>query len=822
MDKHRDTRSYDRRDQDPRGRRGGATRRKRKKHGRAFKVVMTIVLIFVITLAMLLCMSAAYIKNVIIPDASLDMSDFNPNLTSKVLAQNPETGSYETVQTLYGEENRVWVSTDEIPQYLKDAAVAIEDKRFYKHNGVDWVRTAKAISLMFTGRSIQGGSTLTQQLIKNMTSDDEVTVKRKVMEIFRALEFEKKYTKDDILEAYLNYIYLGQGCNGVYTAAYTYFGKHVSELDLAECACLIGITNNPSKYDPLGHLSITDPDTGEVKTSKDFNKERQMKILDVMLEQGYITQEEHDQAAAEELVFSNPYEDKDGDGQADSTKKKNTVYSWYVDQVINDVIQDLCDKYNWSEQYAKTKVFSGGLEIYTCMNPNVQAAVDEVYQNSEYKNVVSSSGQRLQSAITVVDNVSGEVVAMAGGLGEKTVSRSLNRATSSKRPPGSSIKPLSVYAPAIELGKVKPTTTVEDSPVDKINGRDWPVNAAGGYRGNVTVSYAVEQSLNTVAVKVLDMVTPETSFDFMQDKFHIKLIRSLTRGDQKYSDIGRAQLALGGLTEGVTTLDMAAAYAVFPNQGTYKTPKTYTMVTDSNGQPMLRNETEDEPNVLSQRTTYYMTEMLQRVVSDGTGQRANFTGQEIAGKTGTTTSRKDLWFVGYTPYYTAAIWTGYDRQERLASGLKNPSPVLWNQVMSKVHQGLKYKKFDLPDNLKTVTYCLSSGMLPGPYCSGHLATGTFLPEDAPTGTCTYHKAPSTRPSGSDGNGGGTGGTTNNGGTTDNNGGTTDNGTTTPDTGTGDNGGTTTPPAETPPAENTGGETTTPRRRREGRSIPKAS
>lgn len=223
---------------------------------------MTIVLIFVITLAMLLCMSAAYIKNVIIPDASLDMSDFNPNLTSKVLAQNPETGTYETVQTLYGEENRVWVSMDEIPKYLKDAAVAIEDKRFYKHNGVDWVRTAKAISLMFTGRSIQGGSTLTQQLIKNMTSDDEVTVKRKVMEIFRALEFEKKYTKDDILEAYLNYIYLGQGCNGVYTAAYTYFGKHVSELDLAECACLIGITNNPSKYDPLGHLSITDPDTG--------------------------------------------------------------------------------------------------------------------------------------------------------------------------------------------------------------------------------------------------------------------------------------------------------------------------------------------------------------------------------------------------------------------------------------------------------------------------------------------------------------------------------------------------------------------------------
>ena len=288
--------------------------------------------------------------------------------------------------------------------------------------------------------------------------------------------------------------------------------------------------------------------------------------------------------------------------------------------------------------------------------------------------------------------------------------------------------------------------------------------------------------------------------------------------------MGEAQLALGGLTEGVTTMDMAAAYAVFPNQGTYRAPKTYTMVTDNGGQVLLRNETEEETNVLSQRTTYYMTEMLQRVVSNGTGKKANFSGQEIAGKTGTTTSRKDLWFVGYTPYYTAAIWTGYDRQERLANGLNNPSPVLWNQVMSKVHQGLQYKDFDKPDNLKTITYCLSSGMLPGPYCSGHLATGTFLPEDAPTGTCTYHKGQSSNSSTGDGNGSSNGGSTTNdgGGTTTDNGNTGDNsGTTTPDTGTGDNSGTTTP-AETPPADTASGETATPRRRREGSNIPKAS
>ena len=266
-------------------------------------------------------------------------------------------------QNLYGAENRVWVDIEEIPKNLQNAAVAIEDKRFYKHNGVDWVRTAKAVSLMFTGKDIQGGSTLTQQLIKNMTSDNEVTVKRKIMEIFRALEFEKKYSKEDILEAYLNYIYLGQGCNGVYTASYTYFGKHVSELSLAECASLIGITNNPSKYDPLGTLEVKDEETGEVKTSRDFNKERQETILNAMLEQKYITQEEYDAAVAEELVFN---EDGQNEGEVQTN---STIYSWYEDQVINDVIEDLMETYNWSEQYAKDKVFSGGLEIYSCMKP---------------------------------------------------------------------------------------------------------------------------------------------------------------------------------------------------------------------------------------------------------------------------------------------------------------------------------------------------------------------------------------------------------------------------------------------------------------------
>lgn len=708
-------------------------KRKRKKHGRGFKVIMTIVLIFVITMAMLACMAAAYIKNVILPEADLQLDEYNPNLTSTMYYKDPNSpdGEYIEMQDLYAEENRVWVKIEEMPQDLLDAAVAIEDKRFYKHHGVDWIRTAKAVLCMFTGADVQGGSTLTQQLIKNITTEDDVTVKRKITEIFRALEFEKNYSKEDILEWYLNYIYLGQRCNGVYTASYKYFGKHVSELSLAECASLIGITNNPSKYDPLGHLEIVDEETGEVTTSRDFNKQRQELILKAMLDQEYITQEEYDAAVAEELDFDN----------GKDTQTNSAIYTWYEDAVIDQVLEDLMTTYDWSEEYAKTKLFSGGLEIYTCMNPDVQAAVDEIYNNRENLNYTSSTGQPLQSAITVIDNETGDVVAMAGGVGEKTTSRGWNRAVDSLRPPGSSIKPLSVYAPAIELGYITPSATYEDSPYEYKNGKGWPVNATGRYQGTVSIAKAVRESINTVAVKVLDEVGTQTSYEFMRDRFHIKLVESRAVGDTNYTDIALAPLALGGLTEGVSTYQMAAAYSVFPRMGTYKEPRLYTVVLDNNHNVLLNNEQEEDKNALSERTCFYINGMLQDVVSSGTGTRANFSGQDIAGKTGTTTSRKDLWFVGYTPHYTAAVWTGYDQQERLSSRLGNPSTTLWRQVMEKVHAGLPYKEFTQPDSsqMKAVTVCAVSGKLPGPACGGHLTTQYFFIDDVPTSTCTVHK-----------------------------------------------------------------------------------
>ena len=756
----RDARNKDRTPPRDRSARSARNKRKRRRKGGVFKVILTIVLVLVLTGAILACLTAMYIKNVILPETDLQLDAYNEAVqqTSKMYYRDLESGNYVEMQELYGDENRVWVPLEEIPENLRNAAVAIEDQRFYKHHGVDWKRTVKGVMNMFTGQDIVGGSTITQQLIKNMTGEDEVTVKRKITEIFKALELEKNYSKDKILESYLNYIYLGQGCNGVYTAAYRYFGKHVSELSLAECASLIGITNNPSKYDPLGHLEVVNEETGEVKTSRDFNKERQETILYKMAELGYITEEERDAAIAEPLDFSK--------GEEISTQSK--VYTWYEDAVIEQVLADLQSEFNWSKERARTALFSGGLQIYTCLNPDIQAAVDAVYSDRNNLNYTSANGQPMQSAITVVDNKTGYVVALSGGIGEKTGSRNWNRATNTKRPPGSSIKPLAVYAPAIELGYITPNSTEVDSPYDKIDGRDWPVNASGKYQGTVSINKAVRESINTVAVKVLaNYVTPQVSYEFMRDKFHIKLVESMTQGDKNYTDIGLAQLALGGLTEGVSTYEMAAAYSVFPRNGIYKEPLLYTTILDSNGDLLLDKSGSLEPEqALSQRTAYYMTEMLEGVVvgAGGTGHAANFVGQDIAGKTGTTTSRKDLWFVGYTPYYTAAVWTGYDQQERLASGLQNPSTRLWNLVMSKVHVSIPYKEFPKPDagTMQTVKYCTVSGKLPSAYCGSHVAVGSFFPEDVPTTYCTIHKMPVVKPS-TPSSGGGGGGSSSSGG-----------------------------------------------------------
>ncbi|MBQ1352140.1 MAG: PBP1A family penicillin-binding protein, partial [Oscillospiraceae bacterium] len=692
------------------------------------KVIGSIFLVIIVTGAILACFSAAYIQRCILPKAEIALEDYPMDLTSVIYVKDAETGEYVQLQQLYGEENRTWVNYEEIPKNLEYAAVAIEDKRFYDHNGVDWYRTVGAFFNMFLGmRDTFGGSTITQQLVKNLTDEKDATVQRKVLEIFRAVELEKNYSKEKIMEWYLNYIYLGEGCYGVYSASYAYFDKHVSELSLAECACLIGITNNPSQYDPY--------------LNEEKNKERQKIILQAMYEQEYITEEEYKEALEEKLVFK----------RADD-EKTNTIFSYYVDQVINELISDLMEEKGISKAAAAKLVYSGGYQIYCNMDTRIQNIVDAVYNDTSNLPYKSASGQQLQSAITIIDPHTGYVMAVSGGMGEKTTSRGWSRATDSLRPPGSSIKPLSVYAPALELGLITPYSTVDDSPFKLINGKAWPVNVDHTYTGMTTIYDAVRVSKNTIAVKVLDMITPRYSYEFMTNKLHFSsLVEFQTNSNGRtFSDIDYAPLGLGGLTKGVSTLEMAAGYCMFANGGTYMRPTTYSKVLDSKGNVVL-DHTPDGEKVISKGTAYYMNQMLEGVVRSGSGTAAKFSGMTIAGKTGTTTSKKDTWFIGYTPYYVGAVWVGYDQQERINLSA-NQAPVMWRKVMSQVHEGLPNKDFeetkiDVDENEEegtvTVSYCLDSGKLATRACRadprGHrVATGTFVKGDEPTETCDVH------------------------------------------------------------------------------------
>ena len=707
-------------------------------------ILGTLLLICVTTCAILACYGAIYVQNVIMPEvekSSINMVTSETDLSSAIYYYDHSSGSYAAAQTLYASENRVWVSLEDIPQNLIDATVSIEDKRFWTHKGVDWRRTAAAVKYMFTGQRIQGGSTITQQLIKNLTGNDETTVRRKVLEIFEALEFDRNHTKEETIEWYLNAIYLGHGCYGVSTATEKYFGKQVSELTLAECASLISITNNPSKYDPY--------------SQPDNNLQRRNLVLDLMCEQGYISESQRDSAKAEKLncVYGSDT------GNSETLGSDSEYYSWYTDAVIEQVIADLEDQYGYDETTATNLIYSGGLQIFSCLNPDVQKQVDAVYTDSaNFAQYASRRGQALRSGITVVDNATGAVVALAGGAGEKVGNRIWNCATDTLRPPGSSIKPIGVYAPAIEEDLVLPSSAEDDTPfMENSDGTLWTVSSEGYYSGLTDVDHAVTESLNTVAVKVLDTLGLQNSYNYLTEKFGISTLVTnyeTSTGAVK-SDLNYAPLALGGLTKGISTLEMASAYAAFPRNGVYTHPYLYTVVTDSNGKVILSNGDYDvafddnkqatitgqasSKTILSERTTFYMNSMLQNVVTSGTGTSARLSGMTAAGKTGTTTDDYDRWFVGYTPYYTAAVWTGYDSQETINAAV-NPACVLWQKVMSSVSQGAEDTGFQ--STLQTVqcSYCSSSGKLATAACraAGCAKTGTFVVGDEPTTYCDRH------------------------------------------------------------------------------------
>ena len=638
------------------------------------------------------------------------------NLTSFIYAVDKE-GNTHQVEVLYDEENRVWAELSEIPDQLQKAFIAIEDERFYKHSGFDIKRTVGAAisyiqkKITGAGGSTYGGSTITQQLIKNITGDDDYSIDRKIQEIYRAYVLEQDLEKDEILELYLNTIYLSQQCNGVKSAAKVYFNKNLDELTLSECATIAGITQFPTKYDP--------------KRNPENNRGRRDVILNKMLELGYISKEECEEAKSGPVVTVDSSE----------TDAYVSTTSYYSDALIEQLLADLIREQGVTKQVAEKMLYSGGLQIYAAMDMEIQAIMDAYFlDDNNFPKTVKEVP--VQSAMVIIDPTTGYVSGVVGGRGPKDSSRTLNRATQTLRQPGSSIKPIAIYAPAVEYGNVSPDTIVTDAELE-ING--WaPRNDDRDFRGDITVAAALAGSRNVPAVRILQNLGLERSFSFLTKNYHISsLVTSRQAANGKvFTDKGYASIGLGGLTDGVSVLEMAAAYVPFTSRGYYYTPSFYTKVLDADGNVIL-DRTPDPHPAISETTAATMTQMLRGVVTGGTGTSARLSKMPSAGKTGTTSNNHDRWFVGYTPYYVGAVWYGYDIPSSLRGISGNPSARVWKGVMEKVHENLPYRDFNKLDSTRHYLVCADSGLLINSTCE-RFAFGDYTREVAPRSRCNIH------------------------------------------------------------------------------------
>lgn len=614
---------------------------------------------------------------------------------------------------MYTQKPHLQVSYEEIPHALEQAFLAIEDKRFYQHRGVDWYRTVGAGLNVLLGFSDSfGGSTLTQQLVKNVTGDREVTVHRKLQEILYALDLERRLDKSQILEWYLNVIYFSDGCNGVAEAAEHYFSKSVQELTLAECASLAAIANNPSYYHPLRR--------------EENNLRRRDLILDEMYAQGRITQEELLSAQKEPLTLRL---------HAASDEENN---SWYIDMAIEDVTVDLMREYGVSRAEAARWINYGGLCIDLAMDPWAQTLIEE-YAESRLQLPTKDTGEPAQSAVILLDNRTGDILAVAGAAGKKSGNLVQNFATQTRRSPGSCIKPVTVYAPALERGLIHWGSIYDDVPVRFFpeTGTAWPRNASGIYRGLTTVSYAVAHSTNTVAVRVLEDLGLEESFRAAREDYHLPLI-----SDGRGNDCDYAALALGQLNFGLTLREMTAAYTPFADGGLYHPWRSYFRVLDADGNLLLSNPDRAE-RVLSEGNAAIMTKLLQGCVSEGTASSIRLSGLvECAGKTGTTSSEGDRWFIGYTPELLCGVWCGYEypaplRGRTLCTGI-------WDDLMTELFRERGGKtQFPIPEEVIRLSFCKDSGDRMGENClldprGAREEVGWFLRENLPQATCTRH------------------------------------------------------------------------------------
>lgn len=706
-------------------------------------ILLTVILICFITGIIVGTVFAIYVKNNIDPEIDPAIFKINSSQTSKIYYMDysdreNRIGNMVEIkdEQLYGSENSVWVSYTKIPKNLVNAFVAIEDRRFWSHNGVDWIRTGGAVLNYFIPfkKDSGGGSSITQQTIKNLTDEKDYTPQRKIQEILRAINLEKKLDKTEILELYLNNIYLSQNCYGVQAAAYVYFNKDVSELSLIECAAIAAITNSPTKYDPV--------------QNPEKQKERRNTILDRMLAQGYINKQEHSEAYDKELVLD--YQGRASDAAVSSN-------SWYTDQVIREVANAFVNQKGYTLEMAYNLIYTGGLQIITLQDPEVQLTLEEVYANDSNFPRTNNAVQPQSSAV-IIDPYTGDVLGIVGARGEKTANLILNYATGTTRSPGSSIKPLSVYAPALEYGLITYGSVYDDVPVwfnyadddeEKLNPSAYPKNLPEVYGGLTTVNDAVRRSVNTVSIRILQELTTEASFDFVKNKLGMdSFIEYAELSGIGITDKDISALALGGMNYGVTNLEITAAYQVFANGGVYNKPRTWLRVLDSEGATILENEAESYV-VVSEQTASIMTKMLQNVVNSGTATSVTLKSTvNCAGKTGTTSNDVDRWYIGYTPYYVGGVWFGYEMPQSLGTLSWNPSTVAWDIVMTRLHQKFingdsPLKKFEMADGIVTATYCKDSGKLMTSACYAdprgkRAETGYFTATTVPTEYCDCH------------------------------------------------------------------------------------
>lgn len=693
--------------------------------------IIIFILICIIAASIVASVLTVYVLNMIENEDALSLEDVRLSLTTIMYASdkpidpaapfNPE--DYTELDRIQNVENRIWVSFDKIPLHVQNAAIAIEDKRFKSHQGVDWIRTTSAaINYILPNESLFGGSTITQQLIKNITGDDDASVTRKVQEIFRAIKLEKSNTKDQILETYLNTINLGNGVYGVQSAANLYFGKDVSELTITESAAIIGITKNPTFYNPF--------------KNPENNRGRCDDILFAMHDQGLITDEEYEASLAEELQFK----------REEYIEQQSTPRTWFVDHVFNEVVDDLVTEKGYEKEYATQLLLNGGYRIYTTVDSEMQDFLESSYTDPKtFPPVVGKTYPEdyPESSFVVLD-LNGQIKALVGSNREKEGALLFNRATDAMRQPGSSIKPVATYAPAIEGNYLHWSSIVDDNPIllrENDPSSAYPINHYRYYMGNILVPTAIQRSTNTIPVKMVQMMTPRKSFDFLRDKLGFDtLVESRVTNGNVRSDVDLAPMSLGALTDGVRPIQLVASYQIFGNGGYYTPPYSYTRVYDSSGNVILEKKPKTT-RVISPETATIVNRLLQTATTaqGATGTSSRFPGSAmpIAGKTGTSENDHDQWFVGLTPYYVAGCWFGYDTPERIVYYNYAP-PIIFSRIMAPIHANLQVTQFPEWGNIEKRTYCLDTGLLATPDCPNPSPTPGYYKVNATPPACTLH------------------------------------------------------------------------------------